>query len=126
MRSHETTVLFSLGDGVAIGSCSACDTSVVRLNPVTGAEEWLDGASPWTRQPLRPVRFDPADEAEGGDVSLSSAIADSGVWAELTDALRDQNEGNLPWGRERDLLARMVAVVQCYIPTGTSGRGERP
>ena len=27
---------------------------------------------------------------------LSSAIADSGVWAELTDALRDLNGGNLP------------------------------
>lgn len=35
---------------------------------------------------------------------LSSAIADSGVWVELTDGLRDLNGGNLPWGRERDLL----------------------
>lgn len=49
---------------------------------------------------------------------LSSAIADSGVWAELTDTIRDLNGGNLPWGRERDLLKQMVAVVLDYIANG--------
>lgn len=45
----------SLGDGVLIGSCSKCDESVVRLNPKTGIQEWLDGHSPWTQTPLREV-----------------------------------------------------------------------
>ena len=52
---HEMTLLFSLGDGVAIGSCGTCGDNVVRINPVTDVEEWLDGNSPWTRQDLRPV-----------------------------------------------------------------------
>lgn len=45
----------SRGDGVMIGSCRACGKSVVRLNPETGTQEWLDGKSPWTIEPLRPV-----------------------------------------------------------------------
>lgn len=60
---------------------------------------------------------EPQDETHrsGG---LSSAIADSGVWAELTDAIRDLNGGNLPWDRERELLKQMVAVVLDYIANG--------
>lgn len=56
--------------------------------------------------------------SEVSGVGLASAIADSGVWAELTDALRDVNGGQLPWGRERDLLNQMVAVVSGYITNG--------
>jgi hypothetical protein len=44
----------SLGDGVLIGSCAACDKIVCRMNPRTGRSEWLDGESPWTsRDDLR-------------------------------------------------------------------------
>jgi hypothetical protein len=43
------------GDGVLIGSCSSCGQSVIRRNPHTGREEWLDGHSPWTSGNLRPV-----------------------------------------------------------------------
>jgi hypothetical protein len=45
----------SLGDGVLIGTCDKCGTNVYRLNPKTWKEEWLDGKSPWTQEPLRPV-----------------------------------------------------------------------
>lgn len=45
----------SLGDGVLIGSCSVCGKNILRLNPETGAQEWLDGRSPWTHEPLRAV-----------------------------------------------------------------------
>lgn len=45
----------SLGDGVPIGSCSKCSNYVVRVNPKTNVEEWLDGNSPWTPDTLRPV-----------------------------------------------------------------------
>ena len=48
-------ILFSRGDGVNIGSCSVCNTDVIRMNPLTGREEWLDGNSPWTRDALRAV-----------------------------------------------------------------------
>lgn len=43
----------SRGDGVWIGSCSACGANVIRINPRTGRQEWLDGASPWTTRSLR-------------------------------------------------------------------------
>ena len=46
----------SFGDGTLVGSCSVCSKEVVRVNPRTGVEEWLDGHSPWTTEPLRPVR----------------------------------------------------------------------
>jgi hypothetical protein len=49
---------------------------------------------------------------------LSSTIADSGVWAELTNGIRDLNDGDLPWGRERELLKQMVTVVLDYIANG--------
>ena len=52
---HQATISTSLGDGVLIGSCSVCDEPVVRVNPRTGRQEWLDGHSPWTRRDLRPV-----------------------------------------------------------------------
>ena len=45
----------SRGDGVMVGSCSTCGTDIVRQNPKTGVEEWLDGKSPWTDEELRPV-----------------------------------------------------------------------
>lgn len=45
----------SRGDGVFVGSCSVCTAYVVRLNPRTGVEEWLDGKSPWTTEELRPI-----------------------------------------------------------------------
>jgi len=46
----------TLGDGVQIGSCNQCFKNVVRINPNTGVEEWLDGESPWTKKNLRPVQ----------------------------------------------------------------------
>lgn len=52
---HQAKILCSLGDGVMIGSCEVCHVCVVRINPKTGVEEWLDGNSPWTPLPLRPV-----------------------------------------------------------------------
>lgn len=52
---HEAKILFSLGDGVSIGCCGTCHSNVVRVNPGTGVQEWLDGNSPWTKRSLRPV-----------------------------------------------------------------------
>jgi len=52
---HNAKIGFSLGDGVQIGSCQECYKDVVRINPQTGVEEWLDGKSPWTKGNLRPV-----------------------------------------------------------------------
>ena len=51
----------SRGDGVTMGSCSKCGVAIIRVNPQTGAQEWLDGQSPWHRGDLRPVvsRTDP-------------------------------------------------------------------
>ena len=48
-------IVASLGDGVVIGICSECGKDVIRLNPKTGQQEWLDGNSPWTDKALRPV-----------------------------------------------------------------------
>lgn len=46
------------GAGVWIGSCSACGKSICRVNPRTGRQEWLDGASPWTTDDdLRPIEY---------------------------------------------------------------------
>jgi len=33
----------SLADGVLTGSCNECHKFVVRINPKTKVEEWLDG-----------------------------------------------------------------------------------
>ncbi|HZT98983.1 MAG TPA: hypothetical protein VFA10_04950 [Ktedonobacteraceae bacterium] len=52
---HQAVIEASLGDGVLIGSCSACGTNVVRVSPRTGKQEWLDGESPWTQKELRLV-----------------------------------------------------------------------
>jgi hypothetical protein len=54
---HNAPIWASLADGVMVGSCSSdgCDTNVVRLNPRTLLQEWLDGNSPWTQYELRPV-----------------------------------------------------------------------
>ncbi len=52
---HDAIIDSSRGDGVTIGSCSICYENVVRLNDRTGLQEWLDGASPWTTEELRPV-----------------------------------------------------------------------
>jgi hypothetical protein len=52
---HGARIDASLGDGVLMGSCHECGEPVVRLNPDTAVYEWLDGKSPWTREPLRPV-----------------------------------------------------------------------
>lgn len=58
----QTTIVASRGDGVTMGSCSACNKTVCRVNPTTGKEEWLDGNSPWIRSdyPLRLI-----EEAQG-------------------------------------------------------------
>jgi len=45
----------SLADGVLVGSCSSCKKNVIRINPETRVEEWLDGKSPWTHETLRAV-----------------------------------------------------------------------
>lgn len=52
---HHVPLYASRGDGVTIGSCSVCDKDVVRVNPHTGVQEWLDGHSPWSRNDLRPI-----------------------------------------------------------------------
>jgi hypothetical protein len=44
------TIYASLGDGVLMGSCSACGDEVCRINPRTGTSEWLDGTSPWSQR----------------------------------------------------------------------------
>lgn len=43
------------GDGVTYGFCESCGESVVRVNPRTGFEEFLDGQSIWSQGDLRPV-----------------------------------------------------------------------
>lgn len=49
-------VYLTLGDGVLLGHCGTCNANVCRVNPRTGQNEWLDGASPWTaRDDLRPM-----------------------------------------------------------------------
>jgi hypothetical protein len=45
----------SLADGVLTGSCDKCHKDVIRRNPETGQQEWLDGQSPWTKAKLRKV-----------------------------------------------------------------------
>jgi hypothetical protein len=45
---HSAPIDASLGDGVLIGSCSQCYKTVIRINPTTGEQEWLDGKSPWS------------------------------------------------------------------------------
>ncbi len=52
---HNVKLIASLGDGVLIGSCGECYKNISRVNPATGVTEWLDGKSPWTEEPLRPV-----------------------------------------------------------------------
>lgn len=53
---HHAPVDPSLGEGVIIGSCSACGQPVARVNPRTGNAEWLDGQDPCTpRDDLRPM-----------------------------------------------------------------------
>ena len=49
-------ILTSLADGVLVGSCRKCEKPVVRLNPKTGKQEYLDNNSPWTTKKLRPVK----------------------------------------------------------------------
>lgn len=52
----QATVFSSISDGVLVGTCSECNTDVVRRNPRTGISEWLDGESAWTlRDDLRRV-----------------------------------------------------------------------
>jgi SH3-like domain-containing protein len=45
----------ALADGVLVGSCSNCRENVCRMNPKTAELEWLDGASPWIPEKLRPM-----------------------------------------------------------------------
>lgn len=47
----------SLADGVLVGHCTQCHKDLCRVNPRTGAREWLDGESPWsTRDDLRKMQ----------------------------------------------------------------------
>ena len=55
---------FSLADGVQVGSCETCGKYVVRVNPRSGAEEFLDGESPWFEGDLRPVDPQAADKRQ--------------------------------------------------------------
>lgn len=50
-------ISMSRGDGVMIGSCDGCQQQVCRMNPRTEVAEWLDGASPWAKQSLRPMEI---------------------------------------------------------------------
>jgi hypothetical protein len=49
----QATIETSLFDGILLGRCSICCKNVARINPNTGNPEWLDGKSPWTKEPLR-------------------------------------------------------------------------
>lgn len=49
------TIDVSLADGILVGSCSVCCKNVIRINPHTGVQEWLDGKSPWTNNTLRAI-----------------------------------------------------------------------
>ena len=51
----DATISASLADGVLVGSCSKCQSNLMRLNPQTGQTEWLDGAPPWTNRSLRRI-----------------------------------------------------------------------
>lgn len=55
---HDSLLDASRADGVFVGWCQGqgCDKAIVRINPRTGTEEFLDGRSPWTPEDnLRPV-----------------------------------------------------------------------
>lgn len=52
---HATTLGAALGDGVYYGMCKECFTPIIRLNPKTGEQEWLDNEPPWTNKELRKV-----------------------------------------------------------------------
>ena len=45
---RNSKIVSSLGDGVLVGSCEKCGANLLRINPRTGKQEWLHGASPWT------------------------------------------------------------------------------
>lgn len=64
---HNAQISSSRADGVTVGYCTVCDEPVVRINPRTGVEEWLEGASPWSADSLRPVepRYGPRDNDLG-------------------------------------------------------------
>ena len=55
---HHSLLDFSCADGIHVWWCRVqeCDKAIVRINPCTGVEEFLDGRSPWTIEDnLRPV-----------------------------------------------------------------------
>lgn len=53
---HNSLLDASRADGVFVGWCRECGEGIVRKNPRTGIEEYLDGQSPWTGDDdLRPV-----------------------------------------------------------------------
>jgi hypothetical protein len=47
---HNSPLDASRGDGVLIGWCQECGEAIVRINPRTNNEEYLDGRSPWTQE----------------------------------------------------------------------------
>lgn len=47
---HGCLTSLSRADGVFVGWCQECNVAIVRINPRTGAEEFLDGRSPWTKE----------------------------------------------------------------------------
>ncbi len=59
-------IVATSGDGVLIGMCSACFTPLLRIHPLTGEEEWLDGRSPWESNLLKPVQSAPEESANLG------------------------------------------------------------
>lgn len=86
---------------------------------MTGDAEPADGStSAHCNDTWRIIVINEPQDSTHRSGGLSSAIADSGVWVELTDAMRDLNGGNLPWGRERKLLQQMVTVVLDYVANG--------
>ena len=54
---HGLALFASLSGGIMIGNCQICYSTIVRNNPETGIEEWLDGKRPWFRKRLRKVIY---------------------------------------------------------------------
>lgn len=82
------------GDGVMLRNCEKCGEPVMRKNPRTGQEEWLDGESPWTTKDLRVAV--PIKDAERAVVStVSLLVGEAGLPLELVE--RNEIKDAVEW-----------------------------